>query len=60
MLSFIAENLATIIIGAIVALWLILAIVKIVRDRKKGGHCAGCPYSGSCHRSSEHCKINKE
>lgn len=55
MAQLISENIATIAVGAILAVWLVLAVIKIVRDRKKGGSCAGCPYSDRCHRSKEHC-----
>lgn len=56
MLRFIADNIATIIVGAIVAVWLILAVIKIVKDKKNGGACAGCPYSGSCRAAGGKCK----
>ena len=54
MAEFIADNIATVIVGAIVALWLVIAVIKIVRDRKKGG-CAGCPYNDSCGMSRGKC-----
>ncbi|MCK5128208.1 MAG: FeoB-associated Cys-rich membrane protein [Clostridiales bacterium] len=36
------------ILGAIIAVFLILAIRKLIKDRKKDGRCSGCSYAGSC------------
>jgi ABC-type proline/glycine betaine transport system permease subunit len=54
MLSFIAANLATILIGAVVFAILALIVVKLFRDRKKhasscSGGCSGCPSAKQCH-----------
>ena len=51
MLLWLSENLATIIVAGIVAVLLILAFVKIIRDRRAGigvcgGDCSKC--HGSC------------
>lgn len=51
MLDFILNNIATIILSAILLSLFILAIIKIRKDKKKspcGGMCSGCPNSGSC------------
>ncbi|MDR0952006.1 MAG: FeoB-associated Cys-rich membrane protein [Oscillospiraceae bacterium] len=55
MLQFIIENLATIIIGALVAALFVYCVVKLVRERKGGDcsacgcNCASCPNSAGCH-----------
>ncbi len=38
----------TIILIAIIILVAALAVLKIVRDRKNGIKCTGCPHSGGC------------
>lgn len=53
-MSFIIENLASIIVLLIVAAIVTLVIIKMVRDKKRGKHscscgCSGCPNSQSCH-----------
>lgn len=43
-----------IIIIAVIACVIVLAIIKLVRDKKKGVMCAGCiacPYSDDCKES---------
>ena len=45
MLEFFKENLATIAISALILLCVVLAILKILRDKKKspcGSNCPGC------------------
>lgn len=53
MLSFINENLATIIVGAVVAAIFAAVVIKLVRDRKLkknscGCGCSGCPSAKNC------------
>ncbi|MDY4813537.1 MAG: FeoB-associated Cys-rich membrane protein [Ruminococcus sp.] len=53
MFAWIYENLATIIIGLIIALVIFAIIISIVLNRKKGKSscgcgCSNCPMSGSC------------
>lgn len=54
MLTWVSENIATIVI-CVVLLSIVAAIITgIVRDKKKGKSscgcgCANCPMSGSCH-----------
>lgn len=55
MFTWITENLATILISAGLLLIVVLIIVKLVRDKKKGKsscgcNCAHCAMSGSCHK----------
>lgn len=55
MLAWISENMATIIICAVLLCIVAVIIVGIVRDKKKGKSscgcgCANCPMSGSCHQ----------
>ncbi len=43
----------TYIIAGFIALLMVLAVVKIVKDRKKGNcscGCSGCSMQGSCHK----------
>ena len=48
MLSFIAENGGTIAVLAIVAAIVILAVRKVILDRRSGNACGSCPSSGDC------------
>ena len=52
MFAWIAENAVTIIVAAVVFAAVILAVVKIIKDKKKGAvcssGCAGCSCSGDC------------
>jgi hypothetical protein len=41
-------QVADIIVIAIIALMAIIATTYIIREKKKGKKCIGCPYSGSC------------
>lgn len=55
MISWISQNLATIIICLVLALIVTLIIVGLVRDKKKGKsscgcNCANCAMRGSCHK----------
>ena len=55
------ENLATILVGALVLVVVSLLIASISRDKKQGksscgscgSGCAGCSMSGSCHGGSK-------
>lgn len=55
MLAWIAENIGTILISAVLLLIVVLIIRKLVKDKKKGKsscgcNCAHCAMSGSCHQ----------
>ena len=55
MLTWIAENIGTILISAVLLFVVVLIIVKLVKDKKKGKYscgcnCAHCAMSGSCHQ----------
>lgn len=41
-------NTSTVIAVIALAMILFLAIRYIVKEKKKGAKCIGCPYSGSC------------
>lgn len=48
---------SSIVVGLIIATFIALAIIKIVKDRKNGKHscnyggsCGGCPMAGQCHQ----------
>ncbi|MGI6238800.1 MAG: FeoB-associated Cys-rich membrane protein [Christensenellales bacterium] len=54
MLSWIAANIGTIIICAVLGVIVACVIAVMVRDRKKGksscgGNCGHCSMGGSCH-----------
>ena len=54
MLTWISENIATIIICAVLLAIVATVIVGMVRNKKKGkssfgSGCANCPMSGKCH-----------
>ncbi len=56
MISWISQNIVTIIICLVLALIVTLIIVGLVRDKKKGKsscgcNCANCAMRGSCHKS---------
>ncbi len=54
MMEFLLQNLGTIIVGAILALVLVAAFMKIRKDKKNGKGCgcgcgcSGCPSAGMC------------
>lgn len=47
-------NAATIISIIILALIVFLAVRYIVKEKRKGNKCIGCPYADSCPRN--HCE----
>lgn len=55
MLTFLSENLGTILVGIIVAGIVAAIITKIIRDKRKGKSvvcdcgCGGCPNASNCH-----------
>ena len=54
MFAWIAENIVTIIICAVLAIMVAAIIVTLVKDKKKGKSSCGCkggscPMAGSCH-----------
>ena len=54
MLAYLAENIATIIICAVLVAVVAAIIVGMIKNRKKGKSicgcgCSDCPMSGSCH-----------
>lgn len=54
MMTWISENIATILVGAILAGVVALVIVHMIRNKRKGRSscgcgCSGCPMSGACH-----------
>ncbi|MGI6623247.1 MAG: FeoB-associated Cys-rich membrane protein [Acetivibrionales bacterium] len=55
MLNFLIDNLASIIVGAIVLLIVSAVLIKLIRDKKNhksscGACCSGCPMAGDCHK----------
>lgn len=59
MLTWLSQNLATIIISLIILLIVVAVIVKSVKDKKKGksitcgNNCAHCAMVGSCHSQTQ-------
>jgi hypothetical protein len=58
MTDFLVQNAATLLVGAAVALLVLLAALKLARDRKRGrtacgSCCSGCAMAGSCHSSKK-------
>ena len=55
MISFIIGNIGTIIVSLVLIAIVALAVVSMIRDKKKGksctcgGSCSGCAMSGRCH-----------
>ena len=48
-----------IIIAAIIII-IGLAVIYIIKAKKSGQKCVGCPYSKTCGSSSNNCTCNKE
>ena len=53
MLQFLSDNWGTLLAAAIVVAAVVLVIVKMTGDRRKGRNacacgCAGCPSAGAC------------
>lgn len=58
MLAYLAENIATIIICAVLVAVVAAIIVGMIKNRKKGKSicgcgCSDCPMSGSCHSDNK-------
>ncbi|MCI8553464.1 MAG: FeoB-associated Cys-rich membrane protein [Clostridiales bacterium] len=49
MLHFVAENLATLVIGLLLLAVVVSAVLSLLRRRRRGG-CSGCPLSSACCR----------
>ena len=52
---WIIENAHTLIVLGVVVLLVVLAVISVIKDRKKGrcscgNSCAGCPMSSACHK----------
>ena len=46
-------NLATAIAVIALALVLFFVIRYLVREKRKGNKCIGCPYAGECHKYAD-------
>ncbi len=46
------------IVIAVVVLILGSAIAYIVKEKKKGAKCVGCPYAETCGKSNNSCSCN--
>ena len=52
-LSSFAKDLISIII---ILLLIVPGIIYIIRSKKQGKKCIGCPYSKSCNKNKNKCK----
>lgn len=55
MAAFLSNNLGTILVLLVVCALAVLAVVKMISDRKKGKSscgcgCKNCPSAGVCHK----------
>lgn len=57
-MSFITENLGTILVVLVLAALLILDVRYLIHKKKAGG-CAGCPSAGGCASCSCACSAPK-
>lgn len=58
MFTWLMENMATILISAVLLLMVAAAVASIVRGKRKGNSscgcgCAGCAMNGACHPKRE-------
>lgn len=58
MLAWISENIATIIVCAVLIAIVALIIVRLIRNKKQGKTscgcgCSNCPSAGICHQSKK-------
>lgn len=49
-----------IIVGLLILAIIILSIIKIVKEKKKGSKCIGCPHSKGCSSKLEIVKKDEE
>ena len=59
MLEFLSQNAGTILVAFVLGLIIAGAIIKMRKDKKKGGccgGCAGCPSQGMCHSAQYNTK----
>ncbi len=47
--------MADLIVGGILLILVGAAVVYLVKEKKKGVKCIGCPSEGQCHNRSSHC-----
>ncbi|MDE7366687.1 MAG: FeoB-associated Cys-rich membrane protein [Lachnospiraceae bacterium] len=57
MTVFLTQHAGTILVSLLVVLCMILAVWKLIRDKKNGrsvcgNSCNSCPHSGTCHKDS--------
>lgn len=58
MLTWLAGNIGTIIVCAVLIVIVALIVANMIRNKKKGKSscgcgCSNCPMSGSCHSSNK-------
>ena len=50
--------MADLVVLAILIIAVAVVVSYIVKEKKRGGKCLGCPYSGSCNKKSSGCNSN--
>ncbi len=55
MLSWLAANITTILIGMVLLVVVVAIVVSLIKNMRKdksscGCDCASCPFSGTCHQ----------
>jgi len=53
-------NTATLIAVIALALILFLVVRYLIREKRKGNKCIGCPYAGECMRNAQCDKLVEE
>ncbi len=65
MTTWIVQNLANIIISAVILTVVVWISMNLVKKKKSGkpvacGSCAGCPSAGMCHQRVEPVRVKSE
>ena len=58
MFEFISQNLATIIISAVVLAVIVLDILYLIRSKKHGKNICGCSGCNGCCQGCDHCSTS--
>lgn len=61
MIDFLAENWGTLLVGAAVLAAIVSAAARLIKDKRSGKACSGCPGcgKGGCTASSAACRHKK-
>ncbi|WP_432662897.1 FeoB-associated Cys-rich membrane protein [Wukongibacter baidiensis] len=50
--------MTNIIVGLVIIVIISLSIAKIVKEKRNGAKCIGCPSAGANHKSKSNCGCN--